>query len=294
MGARWRYLLSEVGIGLRRNPLMIIATVVTVTVSLALLGAGLLVQRQVDLARSLFYSQVEVSIFLLDDIGESQRLSLEQDLVEQPGGRRQVIYESKEDAYEQAQEIFAVTTRFCGTATPDFLPASFRVGLHDPEQYDVIESQYLAGYPGVEISATSRVPRAVLLDHGRVPQRGAGDRTCIQLIAAAALISNTIRITAFARREQIGIMKLVGATNWYIRLPFVLEGVIAGLVGGLAAGLLLLVGYRTVIADLRTTVQFMPFIRLEHVVAVIPLLLLLGALIAAGAAFLSLRRFLSV
>jgi cell division transport system permease protein len=292
MGARWRYLLGELSIGLRRNPLMVIATIVTVTVSLALLGAGLLVQQQVDLARSLFYSQVEVSIFLHDDIGESQKVSLERELAEHPVVD-EVIYESKQDAYEHFQTIFADDPVLLDSVTPEILPASFRVKLHDPEQYAVIESQF-AGYPGVDAVSDQTEYLERFFQVMDALRNGALAIAVIQLVAAAALISNTIRITAFARREQTSIMKLVGATNWYIRLPFVLEGVVAGVVGGLAAGLLLLVGYRTVIADLRGTIAFMPFIQLEHVVAIIPLLLLLGALIAAGAAFLSLRRFLSV
>jgi cell division transport system permease protein len=292
MGPRWRYLFAELGIGLRRNLLMTVAMVVTVTVSLTLLGAGLLVQSQVNLARSLFFAQVEVSIFLQDGIPENQRASLENDLV---GNAlvEEVIYESKQDAYEHFQQIFADDPALLESVTPEVLPASFRVKLHDPEQFSVIRSQFET-YPGVD---TVRDQRDILDKFFRVMnkfQQGALAIAVLQGIGAAALISNTIRMTAFARREQTGIMKLVGATNWYIRLPFILEGVFAGVVGALMAGGLLLLGYNTLIDSLRREIFFIPFIGLDHVLTTIPLLVLIGAAVAAIASFLSLRRFLSV
>jgi cell division transport system permease protein len=292
MGPRWRYLIQELGLGLRRNLLMTVAMVVTVTVSLTLLGVGLLVQSQVDLARNLFFAQVEVSIFLQDGIPEEQRASLEQDLLDSPIVE-EVIYESKEDAYEHFQQIFADDPALLESVTPEVLPASFRVRLEDPEQFGVIASQF-ANYPGVD---QVRDQRDILDRFFRVMnrfQQGAIWIAILQGIGAAALISNTIRMTAFARREQTGIMKLVGATNWYIRLPFVLEGVIAGVVGALLAGGLLLLGYSTLIEGLRQEIFFIPFIRQRDVVETIPLLVVIGATIAALASFLSLRRFLAV
>lgn len=292
MGPRARYLFGELGTGLRRNMLMTAATVVTVTVSLALFGAALLAQTQVNLLRSLFYSQVEVSIFLLDGISESQRVSLQEDLVEHPVVD-EVIYESKQDAYEHFRELFADDQNMLDSVTPEILPASFRVKLTDPEQFAVIQSQF-TGYPGVEEVSDQR---EVLDRFFRVMdafRNGALVVAVLQLIAAAALISNTIRITAFARREQTGIMKLVGATNWYIRLPFILEGVVAGVLGALAAWGLLLLAHTTLIDGLRGEMFFIPFIRFRDVVAVGPTLIAIGAGIAAVSSFLSLRRFLAV
>jgi cell division transport system permease protein len=292
MGARFRYLASEVGLGLRRNLLITIATVVTVTVSLALLGAGLLVQSQVSLAQDLFYGEVEISIWLEDDISESQRVSLENSLRENPEVST-VLYESKEDAYAQAQEIFSGQEEVLASIEPDFLPASFRVGLVDPERYFVVESQYL-GSPGVAEISDQRDVLERLFSIMDVFRNGAFAVAVLQLVAAAALISNTIRITAFARRQQIGIMKLVGATNWYIRLPFVLEGVIAGVVGALLASGLLFVGQRALLGRLQEQVVFMPFIGTGAVLEVVPVLVLVGGGLAAIASILSLRRFLSV
>lgn len=292
MGASFRYLATEVGIGLRRNLLITVATIVTVTVSLALLGAGLLVQSQVNLTRDLFYGEVEVSIWLDDGISESQRISLENALRDNPEVES-VLYESKQDAYEQALEIFEGQDEVLASIEPDFLPASFRVGLVDPERYFVIESQFL-GAPGVADISDQREVLERLFSIMDVFRNGAVIVAVLQLVAAAALISNTIRITAFARREQIGIMKLVGATNWYIRLPFVLEGVIAGIVGALMASGLLLLAQQTLLGRLREQVLFMPFIGTGAVMEVIPVLVVVGGGLAAVASIVSLRRFLSV
>jgi cell division transport system permease protein len=292
MAPRWRYLVSEVGVGLRRNPLMVVATVVTVTVSLALLGAGLLVQRQVDLARDLFYSQVEVSIFLKDGISESQRRSLERDLLDNPEVAN-VLYESKQDAYEHFQRIFADDPEMRESVTPEILPASFRVQLVNPEQFAVVQSQYV-DHPVVEEVTDQREVLEKFFQVMDALRNGAMAIALLQLAGAAALIANTIRVTAFARREQTGIMKLVGATNWYIRLPFLLEGVIAGALGALIAGGLLLVADATLVARLKTGITFIPFFTREDVLRTIPVLLAIGVGIAAVASMLSLRRFLRV
>jgi len=208
MAPRWRYLANELLIGLRRNLLMTVATVVTVTVSLALLGAGLLVQRQVDKSRDIFYSQVEVSIYLLDNISEPQRDSLQSDLVANPVVE-EVLYESKEQAYEHFRQIFEGDENVLATVTPESLPASFRVKLTDPEQFAVIQSQF-STYPGVDEVDDQKEVLNKFFNIMDAFRNGAIVVALLQLIAAAALISNTIRITAFARREQTAIMKLVG------------------------------------------------------------------------------------
>ncbi|CAN5885634.1 permease-like cell division protein FtsX [soil metagenome] len=291
MAPRWRYLLAEVGLGLKRNLLMTLATVVTVTVSLALLGVGMLIRTQVDLARTVLYQEVEVSIFLLDSVTEQQRADFEQELTGNPQVES-VIYESKAQAYENAQKIFADDNVLDGVDR-DALPASFRVSLIDPEKFDVVRSQYVE-YPGVDEVVDQRDTLDRFFTLMNQVRRGALVVAVFQLIAAAALIANTIRITAFARRDQTGIMKLVGATNWYIRLPFILEGIAAGVAGALLAGGLLLLGMVTLVAGMREQIQFVPFIGIPQVLAVMPWLVAIGGGIAAIAAFLSLRRFLDV
>jgi cell division transport system permease protein len=292
MGPRWRYLLNELGVGLRRNLLMTVATVLTVAVSLSLLGVGLLVGKQVDVVSDLFFAQVEVSIFLVDGISETQRASLESDLNAEPVVD-EVIYESKQDAFEHFQDIFANNPSLLESVTPEILPASFRVKLADPEQFAVVESAY-ADYPGVDVVSDQRewLDRLfAILDY---VQLGAYGIAWIQIAGAAVLIFNTIRMTAFARREQTGIMKLVGATNWYIRLPFVLEGIVAALIGALLASGALFLALGPLLDGVRERSLFFPIIGLPQLAEVVPLLFLVAIAVAAVSSFLSLRRFLSI
>jgi cell division transport system permease protein len=292
MGPRWRYLFSEVTTGLRRNLLMTLATVVTVTVSLAVLGAGALTEAQVRKAREVLYAQVEVSIFLNDDISSDQTQSMQSDLEGNPLVQ-EVLFESKQQAYENARKIFASDPELLDALRPDSLPASFRVKLVDPEQFETIKSQY-EGYPGIDEVVDQRDILQPFFLVMRQVRRGAVAVAVLQLLAAAALISNTIRLTAFARREQTGIMKLVGATNWYIRLPFMLEGIFAGLLGAVIAGSLLVASDVFLLSRIKRQIGFFPFITTSEVAAVIPLLVVVGVLVAAAASFFSLRRFLDV
>ena len=292
MGPRWRYLFSEVTTGLRRNLLMTLATVVTVTVSLAVLGAGALTEAQVRKAREVLYAQVEVSIFLNDDISADQTQSMQADLEGNPLVE-EILFESKQQAYENARKIFATDPELLDALRPDSLPASFRVKLVDPEQFETIQSQY-EGYPGIDEVVDQRDILQPFFLVMRQVRRGAVAVAILQLLAAAALISNTIRLTAFARREQTGIMKLVGATNWYIRLPFMLEGIFAGFLGAVIAGGLLVASDVFLLSRIKRQIGFFPFITTGEVAAVIPLLVVVGVLVAALASFFSLRRFLDV
>ncbi len=297
MSARWRYILHEALIGLRRNLMMTVAVILSVTVSLTLLGASLLLSRQVDLAAGDWADKIEVSIFLCDgrqcpEITSEQREGLLTSLESEPVVS-EVFYESKQDAYERFTEQFKDEPELVETVTPDALPASFRVKLRDPEQFGVINDRYQA-VPGVEDIVDQREVLEEFLKFADVIQRSAITVAIIQLIAATVLIVNTIRVAAFARREQTSIMKLVGASNWYIRLPFVFEGILAGLAGAALSWGLLLVSVPRITDRLRQDIEFVAFIGLDEAVAVAPYLFTAGIGIAAIASIVSLRRFLNV
>jgi cell division transport system permease protein len=295
--SRWQYLLQEAFKGLRRNLLMTVAVVLSVAVSLTLLGASLLVRDQVSLAAGYWYGKIEVSIFLCDGrncdaITPEQRDGLEESLQNDPLVD-EVFYESKEEAYGRFQEMFRDQPDFVESVTADALPASFRVKLDDPTQFAAIYDQY-AAQPGIETIIDQReVLRSFFAVTDKF-QLGALAVAVIQLVAASVLIANTIRVAAFARRDQTSIMKLVGASNWYIRFPFILEGGIAGLVGSLVAWGLLLAAVPRLTESLAGDIQFMPFIGLRDAVAIGPWLLIVGVGIAIGSSWVALRRFLDV
>ncbi|WP_052668486.1 permease-like cell division protein FtsX [Nitriliruptor alkaliphilus] len=298
MSARWRYILGEALVGLRRNLLMTFAVILSVTVSLTLLGASLLLSQQVTLATDDWMDKVEVSIFLCNerscgvDITEEQRQQLLDDLDAQPIVE-QVFFESQADAYERFREMFKDDADVRDVVEPDSLPASFRVKLEDPSEFDVIAQQFEA-YPGVEDIVDQQELLDDLLRFIDVVRRAAFIVAGIQLVAAGVLIANTIRVAAFARREQTSIMKLVGASNWYVRLPFLFEGMFAGALGAVLAWGLLMLSVPRVAANLREQVSLVPFIGSSAVIAIAPWMLLVGVGIAAVASLIALRRFLDV
>jgi cell division transport system permease protein len=297
MSARWRYILQEAFIGLRRNLMMTVAVILSVTVSLTLLGASLLLSEQVELATDDWVGKVEVSIFLCDGrtcpaITPEQQEALRSEL-EAHAVVQEVFYESKEDAYERFTELFRDQPNLVESVDPDVLPASFRVKLQDPELFRVI-SQEFGAYPGVEEIVDQRQVLDQFLRFTNVIRNAALIVAAIQLIAAGVLIANTIRVAAFARREQTSIMKLVGASNWYIRLPFVFEGMLAGLLGALVSWGLLYASVPRVAQQLSQEIELMPFIGAAEVIAIGPLLILAGAGIAALSSVIALRRFLDV
>ena len=295
--ARWRYTLQEALVGLRRNLMMTVAVILSVTVSLTLLGASLLLSEQVDLATDDWVGKVEVSIFLCDDrtcpaITAEQQQDLQEQLEAQPVVA-EVFYESKREAYERFADLFKDQPSLIESLDADTRPASFRVRLENPALFGVIRDQFQA-FPGVEEVVDQRDVLNQFLNFTNVVRRSALVVAAIQLIAAGVLIANTIRVAAFARREQTSIMRLVGASNWYIRLPFVLEGVFAGLLGALVSWGLLYVTVPRSAAGLRREVELLPFIDAGAVVAVGPWLLIAGVGIAALSSILALRRFLDV
>jgi cell division transport system permease protein len=297
MSARWLYVLTEALKGLRRNLMMTVAVILSVTVSLTLLGASLLLSEQVELATDDWVEQVEVSIFLCDgrtcpEITPEQQDQLQDDL-EEHQVVDEVFYESKEDAYERFVELFEDQPNLVESVDADVLPASFRVRLENPQLFAVIADEF-AAYPGVEEIVDQRQVLDQFLRFTNVIRNAALIVAVIQLVAAGVLIANTIRVAAFARREQTSIMKLVGASNWYIRLPFVLEGLFAGLLGAFVSWGLLYASVPRVAAQLRQEIELMPFIGASEVIAVGPWLLASGAGIAALASLLALRRFLDV
>lgn len=297
MSARWRYILSEAFVGLRRNLMMTVAVILSVTVSLTLLGASLLLSDQVELATDDWVGQVEVSIFLCDgrtcpEITPEQRDELEGDL-EGQAVVDEVFYESKDDAYQRFTDLFQDQPNLVESVDPEVLPASFRVKLENPQLFTVIADQFSA-YPGVEEVVDQRQVLDQFLRFTNVIRNAALIVAVIQLVAAGVLIANTIRVAAFARREQTSIMKLVGASNWYIRLPFVLEGMIAGVLGALVSWGLLYASVPRVAGQLARDIELMPFIGAGHVLAVGPWLLIAGVGIATLSSMVALRRFLDV
>jgi len=299
---RTRFLLSEVGIGLRRNMTMTFAVIVTTAISLSLLGIGLLSNAQVGAMKDYWYDKIEVSVFLCGSLSESpscsgglvtseQRLQIQQDLQSMPAVDS-VFYESQSEAFNRFQERFK-DSAIAANVTADQLPESFRVKLKDPTQFAVIVSAF-SGRPGVDVVQDQRSILEKFFKLLGVLRNGALLVGLASVLTAALLISNTLRIAAFNRRRETGVMKLVGASSWSIQLPFLLEGVISAIVGwAVATGLL--AGLKSVIdSKVAPLLSFTNFFGWGEVWVASAYLLATGLFVSTVASVITLRRYLKV
>ncbi len=292
MARRFDYFFRETFIGIKRNGLVTFAAISTVFVSLFLLAMSLLVHRQVDLLVDEWAEKVEVSVFLREDASKAE-IGRVGDKIRGLSEVETLYFESQEEAFKNFQDIFRDSPAMLRNVDASAMPVSYRVKLVDPKNIDVIAAK-LAGEPGVDEVKDEREVVTKVLAVTDILRIGVGAVAIIMLVAAAALIGNTIRMAVFARRKEIGIMKLVGATNWFIRLPFLIEGVFEGLLGAGAAVLSVFVMKVLFIDAAREKVQFLPLIRTTDVVSTVPWLLGVGVLIAAVASVVAMRRFLDV
>ena len=296
------FLFSEVRIGLRRNLTMTFAVVVTTAISLSLLGIGLLANSQVNAMKDYWYDKIEVSVYLCGSLSESpscaggvvnaeQRLGIKNDLEALPVVQS-VFYESQSEAYSRFQERFK-DSAIAQNVTADQLPESFRVKLKDPTQYAVVVSAF-SGRPGVDIVQDQRSILEKFFKLLNVLRNGALLVGLFSVLTAGLLISNTLRIAAFNRRRETGVMKLVGASSWSIQLPFLLEGIISALIGWVfATGLL--AGLKSVVdSKVAPLLTFTNFFGWNEVWIASAWLLLAGLGVSTVASAVTLRRYLKV
>jgi len=302
---RAQFVFHEVWIGLRRNLTMTIALIVVVAISLSLLGTGLLFVKQVDNTRTYWQGRVQLSIYLCTATSVSPQCTkngpaspaeiaqLDSDLK----SLKQVVsvrYESQAQAYLRFKQEFSQDPSFVGSVSKGDIPNSFQVKLKNTETDFPVVAQTVDGRPGVD----QIVDDSSILDKFYKLLDGARNAVVIiaiiLIIAAILLVANTIRLSAFNRRRETSIMRLVGASNFYVQLPFLVEGVIAGLFGWLvSAGLLIAV--KTLWLD--TLQQYFPFnvqLSATDLIEVIVLAMIIGVLLCGATSFLTLRRYLRV
>ncbi len=300
---RVQFVLQEVWTGLRRNLTMTIALIVVVAISLSLLGTGLLFVKQVDNTRTYWQGKVQLSIYLCTTTSVSQqcrqngpataaeKAQIYQDL-KRLSQVQAVYYESQQQAYAHFKQDFSRDPAFTNLVSKSEIPDSFQVRLRNAQTDFAIVAGTVQGRPGVDqvVNDASILSKFYkLLDGAR---NAVVIIAIILIIAAILLVANTIRLSAFNRRRETSIMRLVGASNFYVQLPFLVEGVIAGLAGWLvAAGLL--VAVKTLGLD--TLQQYFPYnvqLSAGDLVEVIILAMVGGVLLCGGTSFLTLRRYL--
>ncbi|NBO25857.1 MAG: ABC transporter permease [Actinobacteria bacterium] len=297
---RLSFVSKEVGNGLRRNFTMTVALIVSVAVSLSLVGAALLLSAQVDRMKGYWYDKIEVSIFLCGNtsvaftctgtVTDEQRKNIESIL----GGLdsvQNVFYESSADAYDQFKEQFAGSA-ILANISPDALPASFRVKLDNPENFEKV-SGALQSVQGVESIQDQRQLLDRFFQILKGLQSFALAIALAMLFVTVLLVMNTVRVAAFARRRETSIMRSVGASNWSIRLPFILEAAVAAIFGStLATAGILASKYWLIDAKLAPNLTFIPFVTWNEVLTIVPMLYLVGVGTTVLAASVTLRRYL--
>jgi cell division transport system permease protein len=290
---RVNFVLSEVATGLRRNLTMTVAMILTTAISLGLMGTGLLIAGMISDMKEIYYDKVQVSIFLTDDVTEEQRADIESRLTAS-NEVKAFLYESKEEAYERFQHQFSQQPELVENTPADALPESFRVEMVNPERYEVIAAEFPSGQNGVDQVRDE----GDFLDRLFSLLNGARNATIavalVQALAAVLLISNTIQLAAFNRRNETNIMRLVGASRWYTQLPFILEAAIAGLIGGLlAAGGLILTKVLFVDRTLAGPIKagIIPQVEWTDVISNSLIISGGGVVLAAAAAYITLRLY---
>lgn len=299
-----RHTFRETWSGLKRNLAMTVAVIVTMGVSLSLFGAGLLTSMEVDLVKGRWYDKIEISVFLCTEhtqggmcepgqaATQAQKDAIRQTLESNPEVA-EVFYESKEEAFEEFKRVFA-DSPILGSRNAEQMQDSFRIKLKNPENYEGVVSE-ATGLQGVQnVQDLHRILDPMFSWLNALKWATIG-MSVLLLLAAALQIANTIRMAAFTRRREIGIMRLVGASNLYILLPFLLESLIAGLVGVLVAAGTLAIGYYLVIdQNAKTSIQALPWIDWSHVTTAILAMAAVGVALAIIPTLLATRKYLRI
>lgn len=302
---RSNFVFQEIWIGLRRNLTMTVVLIVVVAISLFLLGMGLLIMKQVNNTKTFWQGKVEISVYLCT--ATSPSLGCRQNGPATPRERAQIMhdlqalpqvvhvnYESPQLAYQRFKEEFSNQPSFVQAVPADEIPDSFRVKLRNPATDYSIVAGTLQGRPGVDqiMDERSLLDKFYKLLNGL--RNGSLLVALIMVVAAVLLVGNTIRLSAFNRRRETGIMRLVGASNFYVQLPFLLEAVIAGLLGWIIAAGLLLVLKMLWLDTLQQYFTFNVQLSASDLVQVVILALCAGILLCGATSFLTLRRYLRV
>jgi cell division transport system permease protein len=303
---RFRHIFSETGAGLRQNLTMTLAVIMTMWVSLSLFGAGLLANQQVELMKGRWYDKIEISVFLCTEntrgdqcepgqgVTQAQKDAIQQALVSNPEVAPDgVFFETKEQAYADFQRAYEGNP-IQSSLTVDQMQESFRVKLKDPEQYQGVVSS-VVGLRGVQTVQDLRKYLDPFFKTLRFLQWGTLGASALLLLAAALQIGNTIRLATFARRREIGIMRLVGASTLYITLPFLLEAVLSALAGAALACVTLASGvYFVITRKAQLSLQALPWIGWSETVWAMAGVALVGLVLSIIPTLVTTRKYLRV
>ena len=300
-----RYVFSELGQGLRRNLSMHLAVVLTLFVSLTLVGLGVLLNQQAIRAGEQWGNELQITVFLCREGDENpacptevtgaQQEAIEKVVEDNPEVASYYV-ESKSEAFDKVKELFG-SEKFEGpnaAASADDMAKSIWITLEDPDEYQGILSA-VQGLDGVGSVRDQRAVVGPILRGIEAMQWGALAIAAFLVVAALLLVANTIRLAALARRKEIGIMRLVGASTLYIALPFLLEALVTALVGvGLAGGAMAAFMWFGVHRRLEDFVGFIPWVGMPEFLNALAVVAVLGPVLTLLPTLVLTRKYLKV
>ena len=235
MAIKLDYVARETATNLTRNITLTVASILTVVVSLTLFGSAWMLNQGVNNANDRFKGGIEFIVFLQPESTQQQKDSVQADLEANPDVR-EVHYVDQDETYEEFKKIFEGQTQLIETVSPEVLPPSFRVEpvTKDPDVVQALGETFRTKAGVYEVVFAFQVVKAIQETFNKIGARFLL-AAALLVVAACLLIVNTIRVAMFARRREIEVMKLVGATNWFIRVPFIIEGIIQTLIGAAVA-----------------------------------------------------------
>lgn len=290
---KWYY-IKETFTSLKRNSLMSIASISTVALSILVLGIFLTMVLNVNNLASHLENQVQVTIYM-DDSASTEQLKHMEKVLQSTAGIVKVTPRTKEEALAEFRKRLGEQQKLLAALGEDNpFPASFEIQVDKPERIPQLVAQFQQ-MPGVETAKFGQEVVEHLFQLTRVLRIGGILLIVLLAIATLFIISNTIRITVFARRREVNIMKYVGATDWFIRWPFLLEGMLMGFAGAVIASLILVQGYNAIQAKIYGTLAFFPMLPSWPTMGYLSAgLICVGTLIGALGSSISLRKFLDV
>ncbi|MBT8797399.1 permease-like cell division protein FtsX [Microbacterium flavum] len=301
---RVRLILAEALSGLRRNASMVISVVLVTFVSLTFVGAAMLMQMQIAKMQSYWAERAQVSVVMcrddstattcVDGAATPEQIAAVDERLKSPALAdliRDVRFESGDEAYQNLLDLYG--DEYKDYVTPAQLGDTYWVGLIDPGKSDVITEAF-SGTAGVEGVKNQMQYLEPLFSALTVATYIAVGVASLMLIAAVLLIATTIRLSAYARRREVGIMRLVGASNRFIQTPFILEGVFAAFIGSLLAGGAIVAGVHFGVGGyLKDRVTFITdWVGMGDAAVVIPVIIVIGLVLAALSASFAIRRWL--
>jgi cell division transport system permease protein len=296
MGISSRYLMRETGGNLRRNLVMTIAAVVTMVVSLAALGGVLIMREAINKQSVIWRGGVQVAIFLNPTVTNNEVKAIGQ-LLQTTPGIKSSNYVDKTQSLQQFRTIFGGNKEFLNVMTYSSIPSRYDVVPTSTANVTQLQNVF-SQQPGVYKVTYAKAVIQAMQSRFRVLKYIALFLAIGVMIGAIALIVNTIQLAIFARRREVAVMKLVGATNWFIRIPFMLEGFVHGVVGAALAFVAIYFARDTIASfignDSALNFGSTPYVTPHDAIMVGILILVVGAVVGVAGSAFAVRRFLQV